>query len=151
MDFAVTEWAARSFWNVCASLEDELAESSPTPTGFLATELRVETRPLEVVGPEAAVLRAAWRDDAGRLHLKAELRVLGVNRGAEPLTEILMIGHGPASGHERSSVLAWAHTVLAAMTERPRSTDRAGGEAGATVRGPMASPERDAAHMGPLA
>jgi hypothetical protein len=151
MDFAVTEWAARSFWNVCASLEDELAEVSPTPTGFLATELRVETGPLEVVGPEAAVLRAAWRDQAGRLHLKAELRVLGVNRGAEPLTEILMIGHGPASEQERSSVLAWAHTVLAAMTERPRPTDGVSGQAGATDRGPMAAPEGDAAHIRPLA
>jgi hypothetical protein len=55
--------------------------------------------------------------------------VLGVNRGAEPLTEIVMIGHGPASGHERSSLLAWAHTVLAAITERPRSTDGAAGQA----------------------
>jgi hypothetical protein len=151
MDFAVSEWAARSFWNVCASLEDELVEVSPTATGFLATELRVEAGPLEVVGREAAVLRVAWRDQAGRLHLKAELRVLGVNRGAEPVTEILMIGHGPASGHQRSSVLAWAHTVLAAMTEGPRSTDGAGGHACATVRAPMASPAGDGAHMRPLA
>lgn len=127
MEFAVAESADRTFEDLCAQLRDEPVEALQAAAGSRATHLQAEAGPLVLVGPEVAVLHVAWRDRASRLRLEAELRIVGVNRGAEPVTELLMIGHWSPSGPERSGILAWAREVLMELADRPRSGVRAVG------------------------
>jgi hypothetical protein len=85
--------------------------------------LRARTGPLNVTGPEQAVVALAWHDAAERLILATEIRVLGINRGAAPVTELLVIGHGSATSSGRREVLAWAHRILMCLAgpRRPRA------------------------------
>lgn len=117
VEFAVAESTNRSFEEVCASLRDA---PGSTLHGFGTTRLRVDADPLVSIGPQVAVVRARWRDSSGLNRLHAQIRVVGVNRGAEPITELLMIGHGMADHEDRSAVLSWAREVLTALADRPR-------------------------------
>jgi hypothetical protein len=53
--------------------------------------------------------------------------VLGIDRGAEPVTELVMIGHRTADGQERCDVVAWAHGLLAKLADYPRTVGRIAG------------------------
>lgn len=117
MDFAVVEWAERPFKDLCAQLRNEPIVAPQVVAASWVTQLRVEAGPLVVVAPGIAVVHTTWRDRIGRIRIEAEIRLVGINRGKEPLTELLMIGHGPASGRNRPEVLAWAHRVLTELAD----------------------------------
>jgi hypothetical protein len=117
VEFAVAESTNRPFEEVCASLRDAPASILQ---GLGTAELRADADRLVSIGPQVAVLRARWRDGSGQNRLNAQIRVVGVNRGAEPVTELLMIGHGMGGDEDRSAILAWAREVLATLAERPR-------------------------------
>ena len=116
MEFAVAESTNRPFEEVCASLRDAPASILH---GLGTTHLHVDADRLVSIGPHVAVLRARWRDGSGQNRLHTQIRVVGVNRGAEPVTELLMIGHG-MDDEDRSALVAWAREVLATLAERPR-------------------------------
>lgn len=114
MVFAVVEGANRSFEDLCAQLRDE--PFMPLRTAA-ATQLWAEADPLMAVRRDLAVLHVRWRDKAGCSRLDAEIRLVGVNRGAEPVTELLMIGRGPTMETDRAAVVAWAHDLLVQLAD----------------------------------
>jgi hypothetical protein len=117
VEFAVAESTNRPFDEVCAALRDGPASILQ---GVGTTQLQADADRLVSIGPQVAVLRARWRDRRGQNRLNTQIRVVGVNRGAEPVTELLMLGHGTGGDEDRAAILAWAHEVLAALAERPR-------------------------------
>ena len=115
MDFAIAECADRRFADMCAELGAEPAVALQAAADSQPLLLRVEAGPLAVVGADMAVVHGTWTDRAGRPWLEAELRVVGVNRGAEPMTELLLVGRGATSGTARAELLAYGHMLLAAL------------------------------------
>jgi hypothetical protein len=118
MEFAIVECVNRSFEDVCAELGVEPAGALRAAAGGQLRQLQVEAGPLAVLGPAMAVVHAAWRDQAGALWLETELRVVGLTRGVEPTTELLMIGRSASTGTGRAYALAWARTMLAELADQ---------------------------------
>ena len=92
MEFAVVECADRRFEDVCAQLRTEPAVALQLAADGQPPELRVDAGSVSVVGSEMAVVRADWRDGAAQPWLETELRVVGVNRGAEPQRGARQVG-----------------------------------------------------------
>lgn len=127
VEFAVAEYVDRTFGEMCAQLRTQPVAALRAAASPRTAQLRAEAGSLVVVGPETAVRRVAWRDAAGHVQVEAEVRVLGVNRGAEPVTELMLIGHDTAGGHDRSAVVAWARGLLTGLADYPRARGRAVG------------------------
>lgn len=124
MVFAVVEEANRPFEDLYAQLRDEPVMALRTALAGTATQLWAETGPLVAVRRDLAVRHVRWRDKAGCSRLDAEIRLVGVNRGAEPVTELLMMARGPATEPDRAAVVAWAHDLLAQLADpRPARSD----------------------------
>jgi hypothetical protein len=118
MEFAIVECVNRSFEDVCAELGVEPAGALQAAAGGQSGQLEVEAGQLAVLGPAMAVVHAAWREQAGALWLETELRVVGLTRGVEPMTELLMIGRSPSTGAGRARALAWARAMLADLADQ---------------------------------
>src|SRR6266511_1926043 len=125
MEFTVVECADRRFEDVCAQLRTEPAVALQLAADGQPPELRVDAGSVSVVGSEMAVVRADWRDGAAQPWLETELRVVGVNRGAEPTTELVLVGRSTSAATERACAVVWARALLAELADHPWSLEHA--------------------------
>ena len=119
MDFTIVECADRRFETVCAELGVEPAAVLQA-AGGQTVALQVDAGPFALVGAGMAVVHATWCDHAGRPWLEADLRVVGVNRGADPTTELVLVGRATTDGTGRAELLAFGHRLLAALADPGR-------------------------------
>lgn len=119
-DFAVAEGTHRGFDEVCAQLRAEPAAVLQAAADRQPTELHVEAGSFAELGSGMAVLHATWLDRAGRRWLETDVRVIAVNRGSQPLTELVMMGEGVITALGRAGVLAWARGVLGELAHTVR-------------------------------
>jgi len=119
VEFAVCDYAHRSFDQICAELGGQPTRVIQSATNALPIRVRAESGPLLMLAPAMAAVHVTWRTPSRRLWLTAELRILGVNRGADSITELLLVGEATPVRADRAELLQWAHGLLAELADHP--------------------------------
>jgi len=126
VDFSLAAYVPEAFVHVVDVLGDRpigaLAEATgtasaryPYDTAVLAagdSVLAVEHGPLTVGPARIARLPVAWRSAVGLLVIEAELRVLPVDDGTDPVSELLLSGAFCTVAGRKLHPVAWLRHVI---------------------------------------
>jgi hypothetical protein len=131
MEFSLAEYVPRGFGDVVAVLGDRpittLARATASATahhpldasvlGGGEGELLAVEHGCMTLGPaRVARLPVAWRTTAGVLVIECELRVLPVDGGADPVSELLLSGAFRTEAARRLRPLGWLRHVVEEVT-----------------------------------
>lgn len=133
MRLAVCDYAHLPFGKVFDAMRD-VETSLHRASDAAGILLQVEVGAVRVVAPSMVAVHACWRMPDGAPWFEGEVRILAVNRGADAVTELLLVGEAAREGDGGEQVLAaWAHRMLAGLSALAIGADLT--VAGAAARG----------------